>query len=118
MNNVTHGPPFVFAYVDENLVVSSTPDDCAVLIHLLFQCLATSSSVINVAKVELGVYFVLCHHLDPNGIRPLANKVELIRDFLRALKKFGQFLVLVNFYHQLVPNPFELIQSLGEPLLP
>ncbi len=48
----------------------------------------------------------LGYHLDANGIRPLDQKVQVIRDFPlpKSQRKLREFLGLVNFYRQFIPH--------------
>lgn len=113
---VTRGLPFVFAYVDDLLVASSTPVEHTNHLRLLFQRLSDHGIIINAAKSEFGRSELdfLGHRLDRHGIRPLPSKVQVIRDFPRptSITKLRQFLGLVNFYRRFIPHCARLVQPL------
>ena len=50
--------------------------------------------------------FFLSHHVDATGIRPLEDKVQIVREFPLPDKqrKLRRFLGLVNFYHRFIPG--------------
>lgn len=113
---VTRGLPFVFAYVDNLLVASSSPEQHSTHLHLLFERLAQHGIMINAAKSEFGVSELdfLGHRLDRSGIRPLPAKVSANQDFPRraSLTKLRQFIGLVNSYRRLIPNCAKLLHPL------
>ena len=56
----------------------------------------------------------LGHHIDCNGITPLQDKVQAVRDFPQpdSQRKLRRFIGLVNFYHRFLPHCAELMQPL------
>ena len=62
----------------------------------------------------------LSHHIDCNGITPLADKVKAVRDFPlpQSQYKLRQFIGMVNFYSRFVPHCAQLMQPLHELLAP
>ena len=98
---VTRGLPFVFAYVDDLLIASKSPEEHTTHLDLLFERLRNHGIVINAANSVFGVPELefLGHWLDFSGIRPLPSKVQAIKDFPRptSTTKLRQFLGLVKF---------------------
>ena len=56
----------------------------------------------------------LGHRVNKNGITPLPEKVEAIRNFPQpqSQRQLCQFIGLVNFYHRFVPRCANLMQPL------
>ena len=103
MDQMLHGLPFAYDYIDDILVASANPEEH--LHHLCEVCrrLDTHGIVVNPDKCDLGVPSLdfLGHRVDQHGIRPLKDKVEAIRQFPQPASqpKLRQFLGLVNFEH-------------------
>ena len=83
MNKVLHGLDFAYVYIDDLLIPSSSPEEHLEQLRLVFQRLNEHSIVINVPKSCFGVRELdfLGHHVDTTGIRPLEEKVQVIREF-------------------------------------
>ena len=62
----------------------------------------------------------LGHYLDASGIRPLEDKVQIIRDFPQpsSQRKLREFLGLVNFYRRFLPGCATVVRPLNELLSP
>ena len=77
------GLPFVFAYIDDLLVASTSADEHEEHLKLLFDRLQTHHIIINPTKSEFGVPRLnfLGHIVDNTGIRPMEDKVQAIRDW-------------------------------------
>lgn len=116
IDSVTRGLPFVYAYVDDILVASTSLEEHLKHLRLLLERLAAHGIVINVSKSEFGAQALdfLGHHLDATGIRPLPAKVQAIIDFPKptSLTKLRQFLGLVNFYRRFIKNCATLLEPL------
>lgn len=113
---VTRGLPFVYSYVDDLLVASSTAEEHTTHLRLLFERLAKHGILINATKSEFGVPELdfLGHHPNSSGLRPLPAKVSAIQDFPRptSLTKLRQFIGLINFYRRFIPHCDKLLQPL------
>ena len=120
IDNVTHGLPFVYAYLDDLLIASSSAVEHEVHLRTLFDRLTKYGVVINTSKCQFGVSSLtfLGHLVDEHGIRPLPGKVQIITDFPEpaSLRKLREFLGLVNFYRRFVPDCADLLQPLTEML--
>ena len=56
---------------------------------------------------------------DSQGVRPLEEKVKVIKDFCQPATRpeLHKFLGLINFYHRFIPNCAQILQPLNA-LLP
>lgn len=63
------------------------------------------------SKCEFGKTSIQClrHQVDRNGIRPLADKVEVIESYPQPtnVQEFRRFLAIINFYHRFLPHAAE-----------
>ena len=116
IDEVTRGFDFCYAYINDLLVASDDMEAHEQHLRELFDRLASFGVVINPAKCEFGVGSLdfLGHHLDHDGIRPLASKVEAIRVFPvpKSLRKLREFLGLVNFYRRFIPRCADIVDPL------
>ena len=116
MDQVLRGLPFAYDYIDDILVASATEEEHRE--HLREVCcrLDTNGIVINPKKCVLGVASLefLGLQVDRQGIRPLEEKVNVIRQFPQptSQRKLRQFLGLVNFYHRFIPGRACILQPL------
>ena len=116
MDQVLHGLPFAYDYIDDILVASATKEDHLEHLRQVCRRLAANGIVINPNKCVLGVESLefLGHQVDQHGIRPLEEKVDAVRHFPRptSQRKLRQFLGLVNFYHRFIPGCARILQPL------
>ena len=116
IDQVLRGLDFCYAYIDDLLIASSEVDHKRHL-QLVFERLSEYGVVINPTKCEFGVAQLqfLGHDVDSKGIRPLTEKVQMIRDFPQPTtqRKLREFLGLVNFYHHFLPNCATMLQPLN-----
>lgn len=118
INEVTRGLPFVFAYLDDLLVASVSPEQHCDHLRLLFSKLQDHGLLINPAKCVFGVDDIefLGHRVTREGIRPLEKKVQALRDFPRpaSIRKLREFLGLLNFHRRFLPNIARIIIPLTD----
>ena len=104
------GLSFCYAYIDDVLIASATPDEHKKHLHLTFNRLKEYGIIINPTKCVLGpssLHF-LGHLVDSQGIRPLEEKVKVIQDFPQPVTK-----------HDLqIPWPNQLLPSFHSKLCP
>ncbi|XP_025831093.1 uncharacterized protein LOC108740169 [Agrilus planipennis] len=108
IDNVLRGLDFCYAYIDDILVASATEEEHYDHLKTLFGRLQHHGVVINQAKCVFGkpeVQF-LGYQLTGNGAEPLPEKVETIRKYPKPenAKQLRQFLGMLNFYLQFLPN--------------
>ena len=91
---------FCYVYIDDLLIASSSTEEHTQHLRLVLERLSDHGIVINVARsvFEVPSLDFLGHHVDSEGIRPLDEKVQAIRDFPQPTtqRKLREFLGLVN----------------------
>ncbi|BHF67818.1 hypothetical protein SprV_0301084700 [Sparganum proliferum] len=116
VDRVLRGLPFVYAYIDDILVASSTAEEHMEHLATVFDRLQQFGVVLNPSKCVFGVSSLefLGHLVDSHGIRPLPSKVAAIRDFPPPTSKrqLQRFLGMVNFYRRFLPNCADTILPL------
>ena len=100
MDQVLCAVPSTYIYIDDVLIASATPEEHLQDLQTVFECphMALSSTPICASLVSMNLDF-LSHHIDKQGITPLPEKVQAIRDFLQPQfqRQLRQFIELVNF---------------------
>jgi cleavage and polyadenylation specificity factor subunit 1 len=108
MDEVCRDLDFVFVFIDDILVFSTTPDQHRHHLRQLFQRLEHYGLVINPKKCELGrsQLSFLGHHVSVQGISPLSSRIQAVAEFPQPVdkKKLREFLGMVNFYHRFIPH--------------
>nr|VZI21205.1 unnamed protein product [Spirometra erinaceieuropaei] len=116
VDRVLRGRSFVYAYIDDLLVASSTSEEHMEHLATVFDRLQQFGVVLNPSKCVFGVPSLefLGHLFDSHGIRPLPSKVASIRDFPPPTSKrqLQRFLGMVNFYRQFLPSSADTILPL------
>ncbi|KAK3878823.1 hypothetical protein Pcinc_016633 [Petrolisthes cinctipes] len=91
-------------YIDDILVASHTHSQHQQHLRELCNRLQQYGLKIHPSKCILGVDSLdfLGHRVTPNGITPLPQKVEAVREFPRpnTARKLWEFLGIVNYYHR------------------
>ena len=107
---------FSYAYIDDVLIASSTPEEHKQHLKLVFDRLRQFGVIVNPTKCELGVSELsfLGHSLNSQGIYPLQDKVKVIQEFPQPTtkRKLREFLGLINFYHRFIPHCAETLHPL------
>ena len=118
IDEVFRGLHFTYAYIDDVLIATNTPDEHAQHLRAVFDRFKQYGVIINPLKCEFGVNSLqfLGHQVDSNGIQPLETKVIAIQDFPQpeSRKQLREFLGLVNFYHRFVKNCADIIKPLND----
>lgn len=83
IDTVLRGFTFPFAYIDDILVFSKTREKHEDHLRQLFTRLQEFGIALNAAKCEFGVSELdfLGHRVDMHSIRPLEDKIRVIKDF-------------------------------------
>ena len=118
IDEVLRGLHFSYAYIDDVLIASNTPDEHAQHLRAVFERFKQYGVIINPSKCELGVESLqfLGHQVDSSGIQPLEAKVKVIQEFPRpeSRKKLREFLGLLNFYRRFIKNCAHIIKPLKD----
>ena len=116
MDSVCQGLHFVFHFLDDILVASTSREEHLAHLRLLFERLQHHGLVINLAKCQFGRSEIdfLGHHITRRGIQPLPDKVSAIRNFGRpdTVKGLQEFTGMINFYHRFVPSAAGIMHPL------
>ena len=80
IDQVLLGLHFCYAYIDDLLIASTSPEEHKRHLRTVLGRLAEHGLIINPTKCQLGVDF-LGHRVDSSGIKPLQDRVQTIRDF-------------------------------------
>ncbi|KAK4467588.1 hypothetical protein MN116_000252 [Schistosoma mekongi] len=118
IDTVLRGLNFVYAYIDDLLVASSTTDEHLQHLRQLFQRLSAYGIVVNPEKCEFGKSSLqfLGHVVNSQGITPIPANVEVINNYPvpESFKKLRQFLGLVNYYRRFIPHCAQVAQPLTD----
>lgn len=108
IDEVTKDLPFLFAYVDDILVASKTPEQHKVHLQTLFKRLSDYGITIRLSKCELGVPKLnfLSHEISDCGIQPSNDRIKAIQDFPHpsTVRQIQRIIGMVNYYHRFLPN--------------
>ncbi|CAI2737819.1 unnamed protein product [Dicrocoelium dendriticum] len=118
IDSVTRGLDFVYPYIDDILVASSSEEQHAEHLKMLFERLASNSITVNADKCifqQPSIEF-LGHRIDQHGIRPLEDRVSAIKDFpvpttLAAIRRFSG---MINYYRRFLPRCADLLSPLTD----
>ena len=120
MDTVLRGMSFLFVYLDDILVASSSAAEHRGHLRQLFGRLNEHGLIVNPAKCQFGLPAIdfLGHHVSPKGAVPLPAKVEAIVAFPRPLtaRPLQEYLGMVNFYNRFLPHAAHLMSPLYEAL--
>lgn len=118
MDEVLCGLDFCYAYIDDILIASSSPEEHAKHLRTLFERLEKYGVVVNPAKCTFGVSKIefLGYQVSKDGTQPLPQKVEIIREFPQPTtgKQLRQFLGMINFYRRFIPRAAVIKAPLNE----
>lgn len=108
INEVLRGLDFVFAYIDDICIASSSVEQHISHLRQVFQRLQQNNLCINTSKCHLGKPEVkfLGHLITSNGLSPLPEKVEAIKNFPlpTTAMELKRFLAMTNFYRRFIPQ--------------
>ena len=120
IDDVCRDLDFVFVYLDDILIASSSLTEHLLHLRTLFERLSSHGLVINPTKCEFGKPEVnfLSHTINAYDIRPHLTRVEAVRTFPVPQDKraLHQFVGLVNYYHRFVPRCAAILQPLHQAL--
>ena len=116
MDSVLRDLAFVFVYLDDILVASTSAEEHLQHLEQVFRRLDEHGLIVNRAKCQfsLPVIDFLGHRISSQGAVPLPSKVQAVADFPRpvTVKALQEFLGMVNFYNRFLPRVAHLMQPL------
>ena len=116
VDRVFQGLHLVYTYIDDVLIASKSAEEHKQHLTMVFQHLSEYGIIINPQKCTLGVtqLHFLGHCVNVQGISPLQEKVQAVRDFPQPVtpRQLCEFLGLINFYHRFIRNCAQLLQPL------
>lgn len=113
MHEVLHGLDFVFVYIDDILVFSSSFEEHKEHLRILFQRLTLWGLRVKPSKCVLGVPSLdfLAHEISISGVRPSVDRAKPIQEFPApaTLQQAQQFVGMVNYYRRFIPKLSHLL---------
>lgn len=111
LHDVLRGFDFIFCYIDDICVASKNDTEHKMHLRLIFEKLREHGLTINAAKSAFGKSSIefLGHRITPDGMQPLPNKVDAIKNFQipETAKSLKRFLAMINFYRRFIPHAVE-----------
>lgn len=108
IHEVLRGLDFVFPYIDDLCIASSSIEEHRQHLRIIFKRLRDNNLAINLANCEFGKEQLtfLGHLLSKEGIRPLPEKVDAISSFPKPTiaKELKSFLAMINFHRESLPH--------------
>lgn len=108
IDTVFRGLDFVFPYLDDILVASSTAAQHIIDLREVFDRLRKFGLIINTEKCHFARSTVqfLGHEITKDAIKPLSSKVDAIDNFPKPAtrKDLRRFLGMMNFYRRFLPS--------------
>lgn len=118
MDCVFRGLDFVFVYMDDLLIASSSPEEHACHVRLVFERLAEHGLAIHPDKCEFGrsELSFLGHHVSTSGSQPLPERVQAVRDFPqpKTTSDLTRYLGLIHYYHRFIPKCADQLHPLHQ----
>lgn len=118
VHGVFQGLDFLFPFLDDVLIASSSEAEHKAHLRVVFERLHQYGLCINVAKSVFGVREIdfLGHHITPDGSSPLQEKVDAILNYKlpSTLQDLRTFLGMVNFYRRYLKGAAETQAPLHE----
>lgn len=116
MNSILGDLSFVFVYIDDILIASSTQEDHQRHLREVFSRLADNGLSINTEKCEFirPELIFLGHRVTSNGLIPIKEKIEAVQNFPQPTSKrqLRRFLGLVGFYRSFHKGIAPVLQPL------
>lgn len=108
MDQILQGLDNVFCYIDDILIVSTSIEEHVVLLEKVFKRLTEFNVKVNKAKCKLGLSSIeyLGHQISAEGVKPLEDKVEALRNAPRPrdVSELRSFVGMLNFYGKFVAD--------------
>ena len=116
VDQVTRDLDFVYVYIDDILIASKSREEHDRHMRILFERLKEYGLSINVAKCTFAATEVkfLGHRINKDGISPLPERVEAVRQFPKpnTRKHLRRFLGMLNFYRRFIKQAAKTLAPL------
>ena len=120
MDQIFGDIPHTFVYIDDILVASETEEEHLHDLKVVLDLLRENGLVTNRKKCILGRSSIefLGYQVDENGISPLPERVDAIRQIKRptTVKELQRFLGMVNYYRKFIPRAAHHLHHLFDAL--
>ena len=118
MDQVLRGLNFVFVYIDDVLIASTSLEEHRRHLQMVFDRFHSYGITINPDKCVFASSHLdfLGHRIDSHGIRPLPDKASTILDYPlpQSTKNLRRFLGMVNYYGRFIPRCSEILSPLTD----
>ncbi|KMQ86468.1 gag pol polyprotein [Lasius niger] len=108
INQVIKDLDFVYAYIDDLIIASSSLEEHKQHLRTIFRRLEEHGLHINVEKCVFGAETVeyLGYKISQKGFAPLPDKVKALQEYKKPkdIQELRRFLGAVNFYRRFLPN--------------
>lgn len=109
--------PYVFAYIDDVLIASTSEEEHKQHLREVFTRLKTHGLTIKVKKCVFGQPNVtfLGYDVNQDGVAPVQTKVDALNNYPKpeTIKDLRRFLAMVNFYRRCLPHAAEVQRPLN-----
>ena len=116
MDNITRDLEFVFVYLDDILVASTSEKEHRRHIRRVCTILKENGLTLNKIKFIFATNEInfLGHYMDKHGIRPAENKISSINNYPKpsTIKELQKFIGMMHFYHRFIPKMAKIIKPL------
>ena len=117
MNSLFQDLPYVFVYIDDILIFSSSIEEHRAHLRQVFERLQRNGLIINAAKClfDQNRLRFLGHIVSDKGFVPVACKVDAINYFStpQNARSLRRFLGMVNFYRKFIPQCAKILTPLN-----
>lgn len=118
MDNIFRGIDFVYCYIDDILIMSTTMEEHEQHLRTVLNILRKHGLCINLSKCQLAQSEIqfLSYVINEHGIRPPTKRVEAIQNYERpaTINQLGRFLGIINYYRRCLPNSSHIQAPLSE----
>ena len=108
MDGIFQELPYVYVYLDDILIASTTNEKHREHLHQVFRLLSNNGLVVNKSKCVFGATNLeyLGHMVTPQGILPLPSRVKTVMELPTPDSRpaLQRFLGLINYYHRFLPG--------------
>jgi hypothetical protein len=118
MDSIFRSFPFMFVYLDDILIFSSSHSQHLSHLKKVLSILSENGLHINPAKCVFAQEEVtfLGHHITPHGLTPLSSHVQPILSLSPPsdVKSLQRFLGMINFYRRFLPGIARILRPLTD----